>query len=95
VVDVERVLTVNVLVSLLVEWTSVALNDAVTVCVPGCACGVTVSEHVAVPSAVCARVHVPATMSVPTPTLIPTVPVGVTFVPFASMSITVTVTVLV
>src|SRR2546428_825643 len=73
---------------------SVTVKVAVIVCVPGAWAGVTVTEHVAVPSTVCVRGHVPATTSVPTPTLIPTVPVGVTFVPFASVSITVTVTVL-
>src|SRR6266852_2104998 len=93
-VEVERVLTVSVFVSELPVWTAVAPNIAVTVCVPGCTCGVIVTVHVAVPSRVCASAHVPATTSVPTPTLIPTVPVGVTFVPFASVSITVTVTVL-
>src|SRR6266478_4494037 len=56
---------------------------SVTVCVPGCTCGVTVTEHVAVPRTVCAKVHVPVTTSLPTPTAMPTVPVGVDFGPLS------------
>jgi len=93
-VEVERVLTVSVLVSELPVWTAVELNVAVTVCTPDACAGVTVTTQVAVPRTVCDRVHVPVTTSEATPTLIPTVPVRVNFVPFASVSITVTVTML-